>query len=149
MLADYGTTSLSIDVHPLSCSARTCRRGRARRATELNEAPHRSEVAFAGMAVARQRPATANGVVFMLLEDELGQVNLIVPPPSLRAAPRARPRRAAAARPRAASSASRTTCNILVESLESLGPLAREIAGQPRCGAALPRRTTSGIAEPD
>ena len=33
------------------------------------------------MAIARQRPATANGVVFMLLEDELGQVNLIVPPP--------------------------------------------------------------------
>ena len=32
------------------------------------------------MAVARQRPATANGIVFMLLEDELGQVNLIVPP---------------------------------------------------------------------
>ncbi len=38
-------------------------------------------VAVAGMAIARQRPATANGVVFMLLEDEFGQVNLIVPPP--------------------------------------------------------------------
>ena len=37
-------------------------------------------VAVAGMAVARQRPATANGVVFMLLEDEHGQMNLIVPP---------------------------------------------------------------------
>ena len=33
------------------------------------------------MAVARQRPATANGVVFMLLEDEHGQMNLIIPPP--------------------------------------------------------------------
>ena len=32
------------------------------------------------MAVARQRPSTAKGVVFMLLEDEFGQVNLIVPP---------------------------------------------------------------------
>jgi len=31
--------------------------------------------------VARQRPATANGVVFMLLEDEGGTINLIVPPP--------------------------------------------------------------------
>ena len=36
---------------------------------------------MAGLVVARQRPATANGVVFMLLEDEHGQVNLIVPPP--------------------------------------------------------------------
>ena len=33
------------------------------------------------MVVARQRPATANGVVFMLLEDESGTINLIVPPP--------------------------------------------------------------------
>jgi error-prone DNA polymerase len=33
------------------------------------------------MVVARQRPATANGVVFMLLEDERGTINLIIPPP--------------------------------------------------------------------
>ena len=33
------------------------------------------------MAIARQRPATANGIVFMLLEDEHGQAHLIVPPP--------------------------------------------------------------------
>jgi len=31
--------------------------------------------------VARQRPATAKGVTFMLLEDEHGTLNLIVPPP--------------------------------------------------------------------
>ena len=31
--------------------------------------------------VARQRPGTANGIVFMLLEDEFGTINLIVPPP--------------------------------------------------------------------
>jgi error-prone DNA polymerase len=32
------------------------------------------------MVVARQRPGTASGVVFMLLEDEHGTINLIVPP---------------------------------------------------------------------
>ena len=47
---------------------------------ELLERPHGRHVAVAGMAVARQRPSTANGIVFMLLEDEHGQVNLIVPP---------------------------------------------------------------------
>jgi error-prone DNA polymerase len=31
--------------------------------------------------VARQRPGTASGVVFILLEDEFGTINLIVPPP--------------------------------------------------------------------
>ena len=34
-----------------------------------------------GLVVARQRPGTAKGVCFLLLEDEDGTVNLIVPPP--------------------------------------------------------------------
>nr|MBA3358528.1 hypothetical protein [Thermoleophilaceae bacterium] len=38
-------------------------------------------VTVAGLVVARQRPATAKGVTFMLLEDEHGTINLIVPPP--------------------------------------------------------------------
>jgi error-prone DNA polymerase len=37
-------------------------------------------VRVAGLVVARQRPATAKGVTFMLLEDEHGTINLIVPP---------------------------------------------------------------------
>jgi error-prone DNA polymerase len=46
------------------------------------------------MVVARQRPETAKGIVFMLLEDERGTVNLVVPPPvyeRCRAAVRAAP----------------------------------------------------------
>ena len=82
-----------------SCCARTCRRGRSRR-EDLLERPHGADVRIAGLVVARQRPATANGVVFMLLEDEHAQVNLIVPPHGLRALPGRRPRRAAPARPR-------------------------------------------------
>jgi error-prone DNA polymerase len=46
----------------------------------LREQQHKTRVAVAGMAIARQRPSTAKGIVFMLLEDEFGQVNLIVPP---------------------------------------------------------------------
>ncbi len=38
-------------------------------------------VRVGGLVVARQRPGTASGVVFMLLEDEFGTINLIVPPP--------------------------------------------------------------------
>ena len=79
MLADYSMTSVSIDVHPLTLLRPHLPPG-VLPSNELNEAPHRSRVAFAGMAVARQRPATASGIVFMLLEDELGQVNLIVSP---------------------------------------------------------------------
>jgi error-prone DNA polymerase len=80
MLADYRTTGLSVGVHPLQLL-----RPHLPKATlssvELRQQPHESDVVFAGMAIARQRPATANGIVFMLLEDEHGQVNLIITPP--------------------------------------------------------------------
>jgi error-prone DNA polymerase len=39
-----------------------------------------ASVEVAGMVVARQRPATARGVTFMLLEDERGCINMVVPP---------------------------------------------------------------------
>jgi error-prone DNA polymerase len=79
MLADYRTTSLSIDVHPLELLRPHLPEGTLS-SVELLERPHGSRVAIAGMVVARQRPSTANGVVFMLLEDEHAQVNLILPP---------------------------------------------------------------------
>ena len=99
MLADYRTRASRSASIRSSCSARTCPQGVlssqswARRRT-------RARVAVAGMAVARQRPSTANGVVFMLLEDEHGQVNLIVPPPVYERLPGDRARRAAPARAR-------------------------------------------------
>ena len=40
---------------------------------------HRSRVKVGGLVVARQRPGTAKGIVFLLLEDEFGTINLVVP----------------------------------------------------------------------
>ena len=48
---------------------------------ELQRARDGATVRVAGLVVARQRPATAKGVTFMLLEDEHGTINLVVPPP--------------------------------------------------------------------
>ena len=79
MLADYRTTSMSVGVHPLEL-LRPHLPGQVLMSTRLNELPHGSRAAVAGLVIARQRPSTANGVVFMLLEDEEGQVNLILPP---------------------------------------------------------------------
>ena len=42
---------------------------------------HEARVRIGGLVVARQRPGTAKGIVFLLIEDEFGTVNLIVPPP--------------------------------------------------------------------
>ncbi len=51
------------------------------RSSDLAKTRDGTVVEVAGMVVARQRPETAKGIVFMLLEDERGTVNLIVPPP--------------------------------------------------------------------
>jgi error-prone DNA polymerase len=47
---------------------------------DLEHLEHESPVRVGGLVVARQRPGTAKGIVFLLLEDEFGTVNVIVPP---------------------------------------------------------------------
>jgi error-prone DNA polymerase len=48
---------------------------------DLEDIPDGSPILVSGLVVARQHPATANGTVFILLEDEHGFINIIVPPP--------------------------------------------------------------------
>jgi error-prone DNA polymerase len=135
MLADYAGTSLSVGTHPLTLLRPHLPAG-VLASDALREAAHRSSVAFAGLAIARQRPATAHGIVFMLLEDELGQVNLIVSPEVYerhRAVVRGEPLLLARGRYERLGE----NRNIVVAELESLGPLARRIA-ESDVGAALP-----------
>jgi error-prone DNA polymerase len=79
MLADYGTTGLTTRAHPLALL-------RERMAPDtvtsrgLEELEHGQRVRIGGLVVARQRPGTASGIVFLLLEDEYGTINLVVPP---------------------------------------------------------------------
>jgi error-prone DNA polymerase len=78
--ADYRTTGMTLGEHPMALMREQLGTG-VLDSSGLARIEHRSPVRVAGMVVARQRPATANGVVFMLLEDERGTINLIVPPP--------------------------------------------------------------------
>ena len=136
MLADYRTTSLSVGVHPLELLRPHLPTGTLT-SDELAVQPHGSRVAFAGMVVARQRPATANGVVFMLLEDELGQVNLIVAPPvydRFRAAVRGEP----LLHVRGKYEHYDRNRNVVVRELRSLGELARRVAGGADVHGSLP-----------
>jgi error-prone DNA polymerase len=80
LIADYGTTKITIDKHPLELM-RPDLAADVLSSQELTAARHATRVKVAGLVVARQRPATAKGVTFMLLEDEHGTINLIVPPP--------------------------------------------------------------------
>ena len=142
MLADYRHTGLSVGTHPLALL-----RGHLPPGTlsspELHEQPHGRRVAFAGMTVARQRPSTANGIVFMLLEDEHGQVNLIVPSRVYdrhRATVRAEPLVLARGRYERVGE----NRNVVVTELESLGALARRAAESDTVWESLPRPHSFG-----
>jgi error-prone DNA polymerase len=78
MLADYASTGLTTHTHPMAL-LRARAPSDAVRSQDLQTLPHASRVKVGGLVVARQRPGTANGIVFILLEDELGTINLIVP----------------------------------------------------------------------
>jgi error-prone DNA polymerase len=80
MIADYRSTGMSLGPHPLEL-LRPGLDQALLRSTDLDRTEDGSEVEIAGLVVARQRPETARGIVFMLLEDERGTVNLVVPPP--------------------------------------------------------------------
>jgi error-prone DNA polymerase len=137
MLTDYRTTSLSVGVHPLELLRSHLPPGTLSSA-ELREQPDRGRVQFAGLVVARQRPSTANGVVFMLLEDELAQVNLVVLPQvyeRFRAVVRSEPLLLVRGR----YEHSDRNRNVLVDELVSLAPLARSLTDGADVHAALPR----------
>lgn len=137
MLADYRGTGLSVGPHPLALLRPQLPPGTATSA-ELGGLEDRSNVAVAGMAIARQRPATASGIVFMTLEDEHGLSNLVIPSPVYeRFRPLVRGEPLLLARGRLEKVGHNV--NVLVSELESLGPLAREVAGLAEVRTALPR----------
>ena len=79
MLAEYGTLGFAPSGHPMgllrpSLSASVIPGDRLVRHED------RATVEVAGLVAARQRPGTAKGFVFILLEDETGMVNVIVRP---------------------------------------------------------------------
>jgi error-prone DNA polymerase len=79
MIADYRLTGMTLGEHPMALMRDGLDRELVR-STDLEKIEDGAIVEVAGMVVARQRPETANGIVFVLLEDERGTVNLIVPP---------------------------------------------------------------------
>jgi error-prone DNA polymerase len=78
MLADYGSTHVTLKEHPLELLRPRLPEDMLT-SVELERGRSGARVRLAGLVVARQRPSTANGITFMLLEDEFGTINLIVP----------------------------------------------------------------------
>jgi error-prone DNA polymerase len=119
LIADYRSTGMTVEKHPMKL-LRPSLDPRLARTSDLAELDHGSTVEVAGMVTARQRPETANGVTFLLLEDERGQVNLVVPPPVYE---RHRPlvRTAPLIRARGRLERREGTVNVVVDALAPLG----------------------------
>ncbi|PIQ36201.1 MAG: error-prone DNA polymerase [Lysobacterales bacterium CG17_big_fil_post_rev_8_21_14_2_50_64_11] len=78
VFADYASTGLSLNRHPLSLIRQQLRARRIASARELDHADPGSYVRHAGLVTMRQRPQTASGVTFLTCEDETGLINVIV-----------------------------------------------------------------------
>jgi len=76
--ADYAALGLTLGRHPLALLRTRLRAASVLSASELSRAGNGARVRAAGIVLMRQRPATASGVTFLTLEDESGQVNVIV-----------------------------------------------------------------------
>ena len=80
ILADYASTGLSLRQHPLALLRKRMQRHGIVTARALWDKRNGSIARVAGLVICRQRPMTAAGVTFVTLEDESGQINLIVWP---------------------------------------------------------------------
>jgi error-prone DNA polymerase len=76
--ADYASLGLTLGRHPLALLRERLGAAALLPASELAQAGNGATVRTAGIVLMRQRPATASGVTFVTLEDESGQVNVIV-----------------------------------------------------------------------
>jgi error-prone DNA polymerase len=78
--ADYDGTGLTTGPHPLAYHREAFRNAGMVSADDLPRLPNQHYVRVAGCVIARQRPGTAKGFVFLSLEDETGIANVIFTP---------------------------------------------------------------------
>lgn len=76
--AEYSTTGISFDAHPLEL-LRPSLDPEVITTTAATDSAAGEEIRTAGLVTTRQSPLTAKGTVFLLIEDECGALNLIVP----------------------------------------------------------------------
>jgi error-prone DNA polymerase len=78
IVADYASLGLTLGRHPLALLRSRLRALGLMDAQKMSQLPHGSAARVAGLVTCRQRPDTASGVVFVTLEDETGNINVVV-----------------------------------------------------------------------
>jgi error-prone DNA polymerase len=80
IVSDYKSTGLTLGRHPLELLRPILLKQRLIPASTLRTYPNGRLARGCGLVTVRQRPGTAKGVMFVTLEDETGNVNVIVWP---------------------------------------------------------------------
>jgi len=83
LVADFRATGLTVGPHPMQYRRAEMKRMGIYRACDLANLPNGRRLRIGGCVIARQRPGTAKGMMFMSLEDETGIANAIVAPDML------------------------------------------------------------------
>ena len=78
IVADYRSTGLTLERHPMCLLRRHLDRYSYAQAKTLPVLGDGHAVNVAGLVITKQRPGTASGVIFVTLEDETGQINLVL-----------------------------------------------------------------------
>jgi len=79
MLADYHSSrGVSLDYHPMSLLRNSKPFNRCTTSDSLLSKRNKSLIEVSGVVTGRQRPGTASGVIFMTLEDETGNINIVL-----------------------------------------------------------------------
>ena len=80
LVADFRNTGMTVGPHPMAYHRQKLREEGILSALEIRKLPDGARVRVAGAVIARQRPGTAKGFVFLSLEDETGIANAIITP---------------------------------------------------------------------
>jgi error-prone DNA polymerase len=76
---DYFAVGVSVNGHPMQHMRERLRRAGVVDSKGLSSLQGGEPIIVAGLVTIRQRPASANGTIFLLLEDEWGFINVVVP----------------------------------------------------------------------
>ncbi len=79
LIADYATSGVTVGDHAMAILRERLDVPMLVTSAQLARLPSGGAVAMAGLVIARQRPGTARGTMFLLFEDEFGTTNLVVP----------------------------------------------------------------------
>jgi error-prone DNA polymerase len=128
---DYASLGLTLRRHPLALLRPRLQARRLQTAQALRDAPNGRLVRACGIVTGRQQPETANGVVFVTLEDETGVVQVIVWK-ALRERQRSAVTRSRLLAVHGVWQREGEVCNLIAGHLEDLTPLLGRLATESR-----------------